>query len=162
MRNHKNGGQEHAVRVDGGIGLDISGNRNRGSMERYLMGNENYGRIDRSSYYQGSEDKSLPRVCLMCNTQVQGTQANLERHVNANHPKVWNGYDYTNQAWIIQGVYAKCGCPKPGTIVDPGQPGGPGGPKFVATLCRCYGRLHEGEPPMIGASIHNTPSGSYC
>jgi hypothetical protein len=151
---NQTGGEVNGHWVDGGGSVDNGNNRNTYSCGSIIMGNENYGRIDRSSYYQGSEDKSLPRVCLMCNTQVQGTQANLERHVNANHPKVWNGYDYTNQAWIIQGVYAKCGCPEPGTIVDPGQPGGPGGPKFVATLCRCYGRLHEGEPPMIGASIH--------
>ena len=132
-----------------------------------VMGNENYGKIDRTSYnkpdpliyktqyYQGSEDKKLPRMCMMCHTQVFGTMEALERHVTNNHPKVWNGYDYTNQAWIIAGVYVKCACPEPGTLIDPSvENGGPGGKPYIVGECGCYGRLHEGEPPMIGASIH--------
>ena len=131
------------------------------------MGNENYGKIDRTSYnkpdpliyktqyYQGSEDKKLPRMCMMCHTQVFGTMEALERHVTSNHPKVWNGYDYTNQAWIIAGVYVKCACPEPGTLIDPSvENGGPGGKPYIVGECECYGRLHEGETPMVGASIH--------
>ena len=36
-----------------------------------------------------------------------------------------SGYDYERQAWVKDGRYVRCG------HVDP---------------CRCYGRLHEGEP----------------
>ncbi len=39
-------------------------------------------------------------------------------------------YDYTNQAWIVDGVYDDCGHPQAMT-----QDGS----------CRCYGRLHAGE-----------------
>ncbi len=38
-----------------------------------------------------------------------------------------NGYDYTNQAWVIGGVYQNCGHPK-------------------IQACGCYGREHAGEP----------------
>lgn len=37
-----------------------------------------------------------------------------------------NGYDYTNQAWVVSGVYVRCGHPE-------------------AMRCGCYGRKHEGE-----------------
>ena len=105
-------------------------------------------------FYTGTEKKRMARPCLMCGDVIQGTLATLEGHVSRNHPKVENGYDYTNQAWIMGGVYVRCGCPEPGELVDPGQPGGPGGKPFIATECRCYGRLHAGEAPMVGASIH--------
>ena len=109
-------------------------------------------------YYTGTEKKKMARPCIVCGDVIQGTLATLENHVSMNHPtSVWwveSGYDYTNQAWIMGGVYVRCGCPTPGTVVDPGQPGGPGGKPFIATECRCYGRLHEGEAPMVGASIH--------
>ena len=105
-------------------------------------------------FYTGTERKKMARPCLMCGDVILGTLAMLEGHVSMNHPKVENGYDYTNQAWILDGVYVRCFCPTPGTIVDPSQPGGPGGPRYVATECQCYGRLHEGQPPMVGASIH--------
>jgi hypothetical protein len=36
-------------------------------------------------------------------------------------------YDYTNQAWVIDGVYDSCNHP-------------------AAMNCDCYGRLHAGEP----------------
>jgi len=43
-----------------------------------------------------------------------------------NHGKrLLNGYDYENQAWVIDGKYVNCGHPE-GT-------------------CRCFGRLHKGE-----------------
>ena len=41
--------------------------------------------------------------------------------------RLWNGYDYTNQAWALNGVYVNCGHPE-----DMG--------------CNCYGRKHQGEP----------------
>ena len=46
---------------------------------------------------------------------------------------LFNGYDYTNQAWVIDGKYVRCGH---GTL-----DGGYGTQK----ACNCYGRLHEGE-----------------
>ena len=42
-------------------------------------------------------------------------------------------YDYTNQAWIVNGVYQSCGHPKP---------------------CTCFGTVHAGEKPQAGADIH--------
>ncbi len=41
-----------------------------------------------------------------------------------------DGFDYTNQAWVVNGVYVRCGH---GT-----RPG-------FEVACQCYGRLHEGE-----------------
>jgi len=40
--------------------------------------------------------------------------------------KLWNGYDYTNQAWVVDGVYIRCGHPE-------------------EMGCNCYGKEHEGE-----------------
>ena len=37
-----------------------------------------------------------------------------------------SGYDYTNQAWVIDGKYIRCGHPD-------------------SMDCGCYGREHEGE-----------------
>lgn len=46
-----------------------------------------------------------------------------------------NGYDYTNQAWVVDGVYVACG--------------------HAPTLhCSCYGKLHAGEKPAEDAEIH--------
>ena len=101
-------------------------------------------------YYKGTEGKRLPRVCNVCKVVVHGTISTLEDHITAHNLQ----YDYTNQAWIIDGVYAKCYCPEPGTLVNPGLPGGPGGEPYIMGECSCYGRLHEGETPMVGASIH--------
>ena len=41
-------------------------------------------------------------------------------------------YDYTNQAWVIDGLYQRCGHPED---MD----------------CQCYGRIHAGEEAL---SIH--------
>ena len=41
-----------------------------------------------------------------------------------------NGFDYRNQAWVVDGRYKRCGH----SVLMPG--------------CVCYGRLHEGE--LIG------------
>lgn len=40
--------------------------------------------------------------------------------------RLWDGFDYKNQAWVKDGVYLRCGHP---TEMD----------------CFCFGRLHEGE-----------------
>jgi hypothetical protein len=40
---------------------------------------------------------------------------------------LWNGFDYTRQAWVKDGRYLRCGHPEP-------------------MNCGCYGREHEGEP----------------
>ena len=42
-------------------------------------------------------------------------------------------FDYTNQAWIVNGRYVRCG------HVD-------------AMNCGCFGKLHEGEPVRSDAS----------
>ena len=42
-------------------------------------------------------------------------------------------YDYTNQAWIVNGKYQRCG-----HVGD----------------CNCYGRIHAGESPAANAQIH--------
>lgn len=41
-----------------------------------------------------------------------------------------NGYDYINQAWVMDGVYVRCGHPE-------------------AMDCGCYGKEHEGEACAI-------------
>jgi hypothetical protein len=101
-------------------------------MTHIMLVNENKPRV---YLYNGTEGKKLPRPCLKCGVVVQGNLRALEQHHSANHPKVELGFDYTNQAWIQDGVYLNCAHP-----LDHG--------------CRCYGRLHEGEAPEVGASIH--------
>ena len=44
--------------------------------------------------------------------------------------RLFNGYDYTNQAWVLNGVYVTCGHP----------------PDMV---CGCYGRDHAGEETPV-------------
>jgi len=46
-----------------------------------------------------------------------------------------SGFDYENQAWVIDGKYQNCGHP-------------------VYMDCGCYGRAHAGEPPAANANIH--------
>ena len=96
-------------------------------------------------FYTGTEKKKMARPCLMCGDVIQGTLETLEGHVSRNHPKVVSGYDYTNQAWILDGVYVRCGHPEVGERLPDGQ---------QWTGCQCYGLIHEGEAPMVGASIH--------
>lgn len=56
---------------------------------------------------------------------------------------LWNGYDYTNQAWVVDGKYVRCGH----------QSTGP-----YATACTCYGRMHEGEDcKEVGTSFTIEP-----
>ncbi|PCH58317.1 MAG: hypothetical protein COC11_03660 [Candidatus Neomarinimicrobiota bacterium] len=79
--------------------------------------------------YQGTEGKKYPRPCILCGVQVSGTLGDLEHH-QATH--VDTQYDYDNQAWIVNGLYARC--------------------YHSASMgCECYGRLHEGEK---APSIH--------
>jgi len=40
--------------------------------------------------------------------------------------RLMNGYDYENQAWVVNGKYVRCGHPE-------------------SMNCGCYGRKHEGE-----------------
>ena len=40
--------------------------------------------------------------------------------------RLWFGYDYKKQAWVDGGRYMRCGHPS-------------------HMLCKCFGRLHEGE-----------------
>lgn len=41
--------------------------------------------------------------------------------------RLMNGYDYINQAWVLGGVYVKCGHPQ-------------------EMNCNCYGTANEGKP----------------
>ena len=49
-----------------------------------------------------------------------------------------NGYDYTNQAWVIDGKYVPCGHVRI-------QVRKPDGTRELKDWCNCYGRLHRGE-----------------
>ena len=40
--------------------------------------------------------------------------------------KLYNGYDYERQVWILKGIYQRCGHPENMT-------------------CQCYGKLHAGK-----------------
>jgi hypothetical protein len=40
--------------------------------------------------------------------------------------RLMNGYDYKNQAWVIDGKYVKCG-------------------HSEGMNCKCYGKIHYGE-----------------
>lgn len=40
--------------------------------------------------------------------------------------KLVNGFDYANQAWVVDGKYQRCGHPE-------------------SMGCSCFGKLHEGE-----------------
>ena len=43
-------------------------------------------------------------------------------------------YDYTNQAWVVNGRYVRCG--------------------HLLPNCGCYGTLHEGEPVSATSELH--------
>lgn len=50
-----------------------------------------------------------------------------------------NGYDYANQAWVVDGVYVRCGHPE-------------------TMGCHCFGRAHAGEsvkPDRAGKHGHH-------
>ena len=44
--------------------------------------------------------------------------------------RLYNGFDYENQAWVLSGRYIDCGHPD-------------------NMNCGCYGRLHIGETPPV-------------
>lgn len=46
-----------------------------------------------------------------------------------------SAFDYTNQAWVVDGAYIRCGHPEE---MD----------------CKCFGKLHVGEPAQEGAEIY--------
>lgn len=46
-----------------------------------------------------------------------------------------NGYDYNNQAWVVQGVYVACGHPE-------------------RMQCQCFGKVHAGEKTPEGVLLH--------
>lgn len=65
-----------------------------------------------------------------------------------------NGFDYTNQAWVIKGVYMPCGHPEAGTAMPGRTDSFRDSDGRVRTMviepsifegCNCYGRLHAGE-----------------
>lgn len=72
-----------------------------------------------------------------------------------------NGFDYTNQAWVINGIYQDCGHPQAGATiparVDSGYNPRTGRieelhvPAAVFQGCSCYGRQHQGERCTIKA-----------
>jgi hypothetical protein len=45
-----------------------------------------------------------------------------------------NGYDYTHQAWVVDGRYEDC--------------------SHVDESCGCYGRAHKGQPVAPDADVH--------
>ena len=52
-------------------------------------------------------------------------------------PHMVNGYDYENQAWVLNGRYESCAHP-------------------VWMKCECFGRIHAGEivPASAYSAIH--------
>lgn len=40
--------------------------------------------------------------------------------------KLWNGYDYDNQAWVVNGKYTRCWHPD-------------------SMNCNCFGKVNEGK-----------------
>jgi hypothetical protein len=62
--------------------------------------------------------------------------------------RLWQGFDYKLQEWVIDGVYVDCGHPQPGDVLAsfPGLRG----PSHVFPGCDCYGRLHPGTPTVVG------------
>jgi len=56
------------------------------------------------------------------------TQLSRDQYIQG---RLINGYDYRNQAWVIDGKYERCGHPE---TMD----------------CNCYGKDHEGEDTKRG------------
>ena len=55
-----------------------------------------------------------------------GRMSRLSNDERDNMGRLLNGYDYTRQAWVLDGHYIDCGHPE---TMD----------------CSCYGRQHTGE-----------------
>lgn len=49
---------------------------------------------------------------------------------------LFNGYDYTRQAWVVEGLYVTCGHARPNPLTG------------KTTPCNCFGRIHAGEPSL--------------
>lgn len=72
-----------------------------------------------------------------------------------------NGFDYKNQAWVINGVYTDCGHPKAGEIIPArtdfyivgGQRHEIHFPARQAVDCNCYGRAHAGEECNVSGNV---------
>lgn len=45
------------------------------------------------------------------------------------------GFDYENQAWVVDGRYVSCAHP-------------------ASMNCNCFGKIHVGEAPAANADIH--------
>lgn len=71
-----------------------------------------------------------------------------------------NGYDYNNQAWVINGVYMDCGHPQEGEALPARHDSFWQGGKEIKIVieasvfdgCNCYGRAHKGEPCTVRGS----------
>lgn len=64
-------------------------------------------------------------------------RASGDRYVNG---KLYDGYDYKNQAWVRGGKYVRCG-------------------HAESMICGCFGKVHEGEQCEIGCEPGSrTPS----
>lgn len=69
------------------------------------------------------------------------TRQSDNQHVNNT---LHNGYDYDNQAWIINGKYVRCGHPQ-------------------EMNCNCYGRLYEGEEDITHCHLCGSiEENHYC
>ncbi len=69
-------------------------------------------------------ERKMAQVSGDCTNQGDSTPAAREG---------LNGYDYINQAWVVNGVYMRCS--------HPGE------------TCKCYGRLHAGEAVADPANV---------
>lgn len=49
-------------------------------------------------------------------------------------------YDYTNQAWVRDGVYVACS-----HVLEAG---------YALELCQCFGRIHAGEMVLSEAKVY--------
>ncbi len=52
------------------------------------------------------------------------------------YPLNVNGFDYTHQAWVVNGLYESCGHDQ------------------TKVSCHCFGRIHAGERFAPDAEIH--------
>lgn len=68
-------------------------------------------------------------------TEDMVTEANVMIEKAKLAMSVPSGFDYENQAWVVDGRYIRCGHPD-------------------SMSCGCFGRKHEGEAPAANANIH--------
>lgn len=68
-----------------------------------------------------------------------------------------NGFDYKNQAWVIDGIYQDCGHPQEGADIPARTDSFWLGGKEIKIVieasvfdgCNCYGRAHAGEKCQV-------------